>query len=111
MKPDGHTEYTTNRDQMDMPETENALAPLPFEFEKYEPYIRDLDVTDEQARELLEALFNIMSAFVDMGFGLDSTQSILGSMIEKVAEDSENPLQPIDNADTFNGVAEGRDNE
>ena len=111
MKPDGHIEYTLNRDQTDLTGHETALAPLPFDFEKYEPYIGDLEVTDEQARELLETLFNIMSMFVDMGFGLDSTQTILGSMIEKVALDSDNPLQLKGNTDAFNGIAEGKNDE
>jgi hypothetical protein len=36
--------------------------------DKYAPYVADFDMTDDQKGELLETLWSIMRAFVDLGF-------------------------------------------
>ena len=39
----------------------------------------DDDLTDEQKRELLEIIWNIVVTFVDLGFGVEATQQALAS--------------------------------
>jgi hypothetical protein len=77
----------------------NALfsPPPAFNPDDYRDELKDLDLTDEQAQELLSVLWNIMAAMVDMGWGLDATQLVLGqifcdqSFSDKQDEDS--PLE------------------
>lgn len=52
---------------------------------KYAPYLEEFDLTDEQARELLTALYEIMRSFVLIGFGLDSVQSVLPLVFRNVS--------------------------
>lgn len=54
-----------------------AMGPLPFNPTKYLDYIDDPHLTDEQKTEFLKTLWTIMSAFVDLGFGVDSVMPIL----------------------------------
>lgn len=48
-----------------------------FDAEAYLPYLAEFDLTDEQAAELLTALWEMMKAFVDIGFGVGSIHEIL----------------------------------
>lgn len=53
---------------------------ITFDYERYAHFLEDDDLTDEQKRELLETLWNIIVNFVSLGFGvhpLDATK--LGS--------------------------------
>ena len=38
---------------------------------KYQGELGDLDITEDQKRELLETLWSIMRSFVEMGFDVD----------------------------------------
>ncbi len=40
----------------------------------YESYLEDGDLSEEQKRELLEALWSIIVSFVDLGFGIHPLQ-------------------------------------
>jgi len=46
-------------------------APL-LDLERYRKHLKGLDLSDDQAAELLETLWSILSAFVDQAFGVDS---------------------------------------
>lgn len=48
-----------------------------FDAEEYLPYVAEFDLTEEQASELLATLWEIMKAFVDLGFGVDSIHEFL----------------------------------
>jgi hypothetical protein len=50
---------------------------LPFKAEKYLEYVDDLEMTEAQKIEFLRILWNIMSGFVELGFGVDSVMPIL----------------------------------
>ena len=72
-------------------------APLSFDPEEYEQDLQDCDFTPEQQAAVLKALWQIMGAFVDMGFGVDSLQFALPKIFEKLAEDSRDMLEQKDN--------------
>jgi homoserine acetyltransferase len=50
---------------------------LRFDAEKYLVHVDDMEMTDAQKMEFLRTLWTIMSAFVDLGFGVDSVMPIL----------------------------------
>ena len=46
--------------------------PLRLDVERYRAHLEDLDLTEEQAAEVLQTLWAIVEAFVDEAFGVDS---------------------------------------
>lgn len=56
-----------------------TLAPraLTLDLEKYQPYLDDPDLSDDQKRAFLEALWSIITAFVDLGYGIHPVQITL----------------------------------
>ena len=61
---------------------------LGFHPADYEGYLSEIDLTEEQAHELLQTLWNIMSIFVDIGWGVDTVQLILPELFDEVANDN-----------------------
>jgi len=49
-----------------------------FDFERYAHFLEDADLNEEQKRELLATLWNIMSEFVMLGFGVHPIQQACG---------------------------------
>ena len=47
-----------------------------IDFAKYEAYLDDPALSEKQKRELIEALWAIMLAFVDLGFGVHPVQEV-----------------------------------
>lgn len=47
---------------------------LTFDWRAYEKYLDDDDLTDEQKRQCLETLWELMVAFVDLGFNIHPVQ-------------------------------------
>jgi len=88
---------------MDQRDTGNHSAPptLGIDWEAYLPFFEDADIPDDQKRALIEALWGIMTAFVDLGFGLHPVQLACGkpdgSLTKPVADmlscDRSNPSQ------------------
>ena len=65
-------------------DTDNqTVKPPVFNPDDYRDELNDLDLTDEQAHELLSILWNIMSTMVDIGWGLDATQLVLGQIFSE----------------------------
>ncbi len=85
-----------------------AMGPLPFNPEKYLSYIDDPHLTDTQKTEFLQTLWTIMSAFVDLGFGVDSVMPILE---QKALEAGEDALEESIPTHEFNIAAEDVVNE
>ncbi len=78
----------------------NEHAPIPDELpiaspelEKYRHHLDEFDLTEEQKDELLVTLWQIMTQFVDLGFGRDATtlalKSICGEDFEPAPLDDE----------------------
>ena len=65
-------------------EPPNAGYPgaLELDIEKYRPYVEDFDMSEEQKVEFLKTLWTIMSAFVDLGWGIDAVHKFLPELEE-----------------------------
>lgn len=74
----------TDQTSIALPEVTSA-QPLRFDADKYLRYVDDVDLPEDQKRELLEALWNILAALVDIGFGVDSVQQILPALFSSSA--------------------------
>lgn len=57
----------------------NSAPPAvpPLDTEKYREYVDEFEIPEESKIELLQTLWWIMAAFVDLGFGVDSVQRLL----------------------------------
>ena len=49
---------------------------LRLDIARYEPLLADLSISDAEKRELLEALWSIVIAFVDLGFNVHPLQLV-----------------------------------
>jgi hypothetical protein len=81
---------------------QDCLTPLKLDPDDYREDSSEL--TKEQENELLQALWHIMSTFVDIGWGVDSVQLFLPDLFEKAVQDSDKLLQQKD-AKTNNDTA------
>jgi hypothetical protein len=82
----------------------------PLNVEKYRKYVDHFDLTEERKVELLQTLWSIMYAFVQVGFGVDSIQRCLPALAEFSSEVESDELEGAAAADDFNGVAaDGKD--
>jgi len=69
------------------------------DFDTYMPMLAELDLTDDQKRELIEIIWDILENFVDRAFQIDPTQSAMrvafndSSQGAKNTIDSNNTLQ------------------
>lgn len=60
-----------------------GLPPLAMNIDDYRDDLEGLELTDEEATELLSMLWKIMSTMVDMGWGVDVTHIVLPELFEK----------------------------
>ena len=51
-----------------------ARPAVTVDYEKYEHFLETADLSDEQKREFIAALWSIIVAFVDLGFGVHPAQ-------------------------------------
>jgi len=80
------------------------------DYDRYAPYIADLDLSPLEQRELLGVVWSIMTAFADMGFGIEPTQLICGWIEEtrrKAAKDDGDAVEweGSKTQNTFNRIA------
>ena len=68
-------------------ETGPPLTSLEFDFERYDRYLES-DLSEEERRCVLEALWNVIISLVDVGFGMDATQLACGKLLQSAFEDS-----------------------
>jgi len=57
--------------EMDMSEHNNGAQPAPrltIDWDAYLPFFEDEDIPEAQKREMIETLWSIVIAFVDLGF-------------------------------------------
>ena len=64
-----------------------------FEPEKYWDCVEDFDLTDEQKTELLQTLWAIMSAFVELGWSVETVPSFIPTWNEISMESQGHTLQ------------------
>lgn len=93
---------------MNSPTEEKAGYPgaLALDVEKYLPHVEKFDVTDAQKVELLHTLWNIMSAFVDLGWDVNSVPDFLPALREISSDTNHVVLGIADEGltDKFNDV-------
>ena len=96
------------KDEMDHialePSTGQALPTLEFDPEEYSEDLAALDIPEEQAREFLQTLFNIMHTMVDIGFGLDTVQMFSIKDSDIARQDSGNSLKQKGSLKIFNSA-------
>lgn len=65
----------TNKNQDQTPANSSNDTPgLTFDWRDWLPYFEDQDIPETQKRELIETLWQIIVAFVDLGFDLNPHQ-------------------------------------
>ena len=62
----------------------------------YKEELAELKLNEAQAQELLQTLWNIMAAFVDLGWGVDGVQAVLPDLFENTSHDSKRLIDSID---------------
>ncbi|WP_423207506.1 hypothetical protein E2974_07835 [Paracoccus yeei] len=62
-----------------------AKPHLEIDIDKYQAYLDGSDVIPAQKEDFLHALWSIMTAFVDLGFGVDPVQQACGQ-VEKILD-------------------------
>ena len=77
------------------PEKENESELIPptsgppdFDLSAFREEIDELEISDDQARALLQVLWNIMCTAVDIGWGVDIVQIVLPQLFSHVANDN-----------------------
>ncbi|MCG8604368.1 hypothetical protein MJD09_05130 [bacterium] len=82
------------------PRENEPTGSLAFDAAKYRRHVEDFDLTEEQKIELLQALWSIMKAFVDLGFGVDSIQRFIPELAANPSEPGKDAVRSEDNACT-----------
>jgi len=59
-------------------------------YEKYAPLLEDPDLSEDQKREFLQAVWNIIVGFVDLGFGVHPVQLACGESKNSCGESAKN---------------------
>ena len=94
-----------------------GLPMMEFDYEVYRDEMSKYDITEEQAKELLSALFYIIHTLVDIDMGLDITQMFNIEPSEKTGQDSGNTILSKDtlllkpSKTSFNEAAQTTDKE
>jgi hypothetical protein len=63
-------------------QTRPPVPALRFDWTDWLPYLEDQDVPDEQKRVLIETLWGIVVAFVDLGWQLNPDPEISGGTLD-----------------------------
>jgi len=61
------------------PSGKPAGATLTVDWKRYEEYLEDSSLSEAQKREFLQALWYIISTFIDLGFGVEPVQQALAA--------------------------------
>lgn len=65
--------------------TSARMPCVEIDFEAYAPYLESADISEAEKRQLIEALWSIVTSFVQLGFGLSPVQQILESRADNQA--------------------------
>ena len=78
---------------------------LPFQPEEWLPHVEEFDISDEKKIELLQMLWNIMGAFVDIGWGIDTLPEFLPALKEFSVHSGTDAVDGNIACPSFNDVA------
>lgn len=98
--------------QHDLTAPEPISPSLALNKEIYRPYLEEQGLTTEQENALLEALWDIMRSFVELGFGVDTIHNIIPALREFTLDEDSQALSslPASVTEVFADVA-GRKGE
>ncbi|MEM9377248.1 MAG: hypothetical protein AAGA72_13590 [Pseudomonadota bacterium] len=65
----------------DHPDHEGGAALLECDYERYAAYLDGEDISEDQKRAFIEALWSVMVGFVDLGFGVDSLSYVFPEIL------------------------------
>lgn len=89
--------------QFSQPESSGVL---PFEAARYMEYADDLELTEAEKVEFLQTLWNIMTAFVNAGFAVDS---VIPALLQGASVRAKDGLQESIPTHEFNVAADSED--
>ncbi|MEM5474816.1 hypothetical protein [Pacificibacter sp. AS14] len=72
---------------------------------EYLPFFEDEDISEDQKREMIEALWSIMVSFVDLGFGIHPVQQACGKDISLAEMPTADVLNLSDTTTVFEHAA------
>lgn len=55
-------------------DTQPNYPTLTIDWDLYGEYLEESDLSDDEKRELIQTVWNIVVSFVDLGFGIESVQ-------------------------------------
>ena len=106
-----HNNGSSESDKKDAPGAPSSLA-LTIDYEKYLSQLEEWDVTEDQKHEFISILWNILSAFIDLGYGVHFVQEDMNAD-EKSLEKARPSLadmiysehtQPIEKQENSGGI-------
>jgi hypothetical protein len=80
--------------------------PPVFDPEVYRHHLKNIDISQDEADELLAALWHIMQTFVDIGWGVDNVQRIFPDLFNETSLSAQDSLEPNRGDRTFIGSGE-----
>lgn len=81
---------------------------LQIDCEKWQGYLDDPTLSQEQKEQIITSIWQIMMAFVDLGFEVHPVQEAcgqVGSSLDLEGKTDSNESKPLDLSTTFNAVA------
>lgn len=69
------------------PDSSSPTSSVRLDVSRYLHMIDDPALSDDQKRQMLEALWSIMVAFVDLGFGIHPVQQACGKVESRLASE------------------------
>ncbi|GAB5470449.1 MAG: hypothetical protein Kilf2KO_34790 [Rhodospirillales bacterium] len=77
----------------------DAPRALTLDVEKYQRYLDDPRSSDDQKRQVIEALWTIIVGFVDLGFGVHPAQQVCGQVHKEGTQNSQESSGMLYSAD------------
>jgi len=86
----------------------NKSLALAFDWQEWLPYFEDQDIPEAQKREMIETLWQIVVAFVDLGFEVHPAQVVmdekgcgqLADPLDQAGHTDSNEIKPVDECKT-----------
>ncbi|CAA0107189.1 Uncharacterised protein [Halioglobus japonicus] len=99
-------EVSSHQLRQDLVVADHPSAPVPptLDPDEHREMLAAFELTKEQENELLQTLWNIMSAMVDLGWGLDSVHLFSNQAAGNVDTDSSTALKK-NSVHPFNSIA------
>ncbi len=78
------------KNETDVEREDEGYPSLTLNVDKYLPELEDTDLSDAEKQEFLAALWSILVAFVELGFGIDPVQNACGQVAKEYFEATKN---------------------